>query len=69
MNPYAYLGKNYTADDGTLTAAPSTGDKSEEKYAGAFLLPETGSDAWRAEITVTLDTLYSAAGLLFCASL
>ena len=68
MNPYAYLGKNYTADDGTLTAAPSTGDKSEEKYAGAFLLPETGSDAWRAEITVTLDTLYSAAGLLFCAS-
>ena len=69
MNPYAYLGANYTEEGGALKAASSTDDKTVDIFSGAFLIPEsTGSDSWSAEITVTLDTLHSGAGLLFCAS-
>ena len=66
MNPYSYLGPGYAFKDGILTASPTAKDNAEERFAGAFA--ETEPENYSAEITLTLDSLHSSAGLLFAAS-
>ena len=69
MTPYTYLGKNYTLEGDTLIAAPATDDRAAEIFSGAFLPADSADNlTLTAEITLTLDSLYSSAGILFCAS-
>ena len=66
VNPYTYLGPGYTFSDGTLTAAPTTKDKAETQFSGAFMDAE--AENYRLDVTLTLDSLTSSAGVLFAAS-
>lgn len=65
---FTYLSPNYTVDGETLTAAPTAADHTEEKLSGAFYDEALTAESYTAEVEVTLDTVYSSAGLLFAAS-
>lgn len=65
---YTYLGANYTANGDVLTAAKTVADNSEQIFSGAFYEDALLDGDFAAEVEVTLDSIYSAGGILFRAT-
>ena len=66
---FTSISENYNVDGENLTAKATVKDHDGEKYSAAYYVdPVCSGDSYTAEISVALDSVYSAAGLLFCAS-
>ncbi len=67
-NKFTYAGANYTFSGTEIIAAKTASNSSEQLYSGAFYEDSITAGNFAAEVEMSLDSLYSAGGLLFRAS-
>lgn len=62
---FTYFDKNYTFDSASITAAATAENNFDEIWSGAFYNDAAADGNYSLTVDMTLDSLYSSAGLLF----